>query len=178
MTVLEAQAVPTEPVIANEKLVSIYHRMVEKNGPIRFFALLLCNGGFDNWDFVVAAPWLDRLPETTGIKEIASVAEEYLENEDYLKLSGFVVLKSGDPVLETLSRPFKTKGPAFLSVNNCNIGGLHVERALIIYSNQSNDVQTAPPKTKPRSKPAPTTKATRKAERAKRKQERPKPKNV
>lgn len=75
---------------------------------------MLYNSDFDadtNWNFMVSAPWTDRMGRPEAIRVIARALHDVLGFENKSAISRITVLKTIDPFVRDMTRLYPVRGP-------------------------------------------------------------------
>lgn len=84
-----------------DKLVALEREIATEKGALSLCVLVLREEAAEQWDLVVAAPWLDQ-DQKAGLAYVANKVSGRLTTQELLSLSRIVILEQGNPVLEAL----------------------------------------------------------------------------
>ncbi|KPK72824.1 MAG: hypothetical protein AMJ79_15475 [Phycisphaerae bacterium SM23_30] len=119
-----------------QKLKDKEIEIAKEKGPLYLFALFLREDAPDNWDLVVAAPWINK-DKSDSLKFIASKIQETLDHKELVKLSRIVIIDDTNPALEALHKAIHVEHGTS-EIHNSNFFGLPISHAYIITSQRGN----------------------------------------
>lgn len=119
-----------------EDVARIVKELRKQRGEFRL-AMLYSNyeGGNGDWNFIVSAPWAEKLGTADSIRLIADALRGGLPEEDSTKISRITVLDPADPFVSEITSLVKVEGissPKYIS--NLVFGGVHVPRGIVFCS--------------------------------------------
>lgn len=119
-----------------EDVARIVKELRQQRGEFRL-AMLYSNyeGGNGDWNFIVSAPWAERLGTADSIQLIAQALHRGLREENKTQISRITVLDANDPFVLEITSLVKVAGVASQKyISNSIFGGVHVPRGIIFYS--------------------------------------------
>ncbi len=108
------------------KIEQVRVKLVKKQGGFTFFGLINRKVTPKKWDIVVCADWLPQR-ELEAIKLIVKELKEVLIEDDFLSLSGVVVLDKGETsIKELFDLEQETKKYTNIVIAGLSIKSLHI----------------------------------------------------
>ena len=118
-------------MINRKKFEQIRKDIIADRGQLSLFALFLLEGAEDQWDLVVAAPWLDA-DQTAALRYLSKKLTTRLSKRELLEIARIVLIKQNDPSLKKLLRDTIVEGGEVREIENSQFAGLALRRALIL----------------------------------------------
>lgn len=119
-----------------DKLLKIERELVFQKGKFTLFALFLREDAEDNWDLLVAAPWIEK-DKTGALKYIATKLQKSLTPQELLKLSRIVIIDEDNPALNAIHKAIHIEhGSA--EIKDSVFFGLPIKHAYLITSQRTN----------------------------------------
>jgi hypothetical protein len=119
-----------------EKLVSLERDIASAKGEFSLFALLLREDVGDQWDFLVAASWLEA-DNRESLEYLANQLRSRLSTQELLSLSMIVVLEENNPVLNAIHKEVQIRH-GIAEVRDSIAFGMPIKHAYIITSASEN----------------------------------------
>lgn len=90
-----------------EKLRPVEHEIAAESGEFALFALFHIEGSLhDNWDLILAAPWLDENTKEKALRRILQVLQTRLSIRDFLRVDRVMILPVVHPDIGALIRRY------------------------------------------------------------------------
>lgn len=96
-----------------KKIEQVKSSLIEQKGNFTLFALVKLKVSPKKWDVIVCADWLPK-KEIDAIRFIAEELKKTLIEDDFLYLSGIVVLNKTEPVVEEIRKLINSEKPTIL----------------------------------------------------------------
>ena len=119
------------------KMVTMEKEIAEDRDHFLLFALFLREGGSDQWDLLVAAPWVSE-DKSGALQYIQSKMQLVLSSDELATLSRIVLSDENSPTLEALQMGIHMEHGA-MEVKNSNVCGLFIEHAFLITCRSENE---------------------------------------
>jgi predicted TPR repeat methyltransferase len=120
-----------------EKLIEKEREITQEKGELLLFGLFLREDASDQWDLVVAAPWITE-DKATALKYLASKVQEALTPEQLLKLSRIVLIEETNPSLKALQKEIQAED-AVAELHDRELFGLPMRHAYVITGRHSDE---------------------------------------
>jgi hypothetical protein len=120
---------PLDKFSAIERLTS------RERGKFSLFALFLREDSDDKWDFLAAAPWIEK-NKWFAYRYFSKKLAETLTEQELLMLSRIVIIELKNPMLNAIHSAFKVeieKG-GYLEVRDSNLFGFQIKHAYFFAS--------------------------------------------
>ncbi len=114
-----------------KKLATVEQHISAIKGKFFLFALLLREESTGTWDVLVAAPWIAN--QQDAMKYLADEIQSALTPEELVLLSKIVILEPGSSLLAAFQLLVSIEH-GNVSVTDCTINGLVIQRAFIVTS--------------------------------------------
>lgn len=96
-------------------------------------------GSGDGWNFIVSAPWTDKMQVYDAIRLIAEALHDGLDAEAQKAITRITVLKTSDPFVRDMNFLYRAGTPgAGLPVNQIAAGDIEGGGGYIFYSQKSD----------------------------------------
>lgn len=125
-------------MINREKFAQLRDEIIAEKGELSLFALFLREDA-DNWDVVVAAPWLEQ-DKASALKYLSAKITKALSKSELLDLSRIILLESDDPSVEALVSDAHVE-QTVAEMHDSTFAGLQIKHALLF---QSKRLEAAP----------------------------------
>lgn len=112
------------------RLRAAMHAIAERKGEFTLFGVFLRSEPPDDWDLVVAAPWLNKR-KFKAVGEIVELLAESVGRDILLQLSSVQTLEEGNPALEAVLSAV-TVDDGEMRIQNSSFSGLEIEDAVIM----------------------------------------------
>jgi len=113
-----------------DKFVELERKISNIKGDFALFAFFLREDAVDNWDLLVAAPWIET-DKKTALSYIAEQIQLLFKPEELTQLSRVVLIDSTNPVLDVINRTIKIEH-SVTDVQDSHFFGIQTKRAFII----------------------------------------------
>src|SRR5262249_34071818 len=113
-----------------EKLAAIERSMSREKGGFEFFGVVLPEATLEQWDLVVAAPWLK--PHTLeSYQMVAAPLQATFTRDDWFDFSRIAILQKDAPFLEEMLAMFSTEH-GLKEITCTTVAGVSIRKAYII----------------------------------------------
>ena len=113
------------------KFRTIEREITQEKGPFTLFALIQRQGAWDDWDVVVAAPWV-RKDLMKTLDYLVEKIRKVLCKEELLKVSKIVPLDPSWDFVKEINEEYREYGE--VGLRNIDINGIEIKRAHILTS--------------------------------------------
>ncbi len=124
-----------------KKLISVARETALERGDYKLFALFLRENSPNKWDILVSADWISE-DKGKALKYISEKIRDFFETNDYLQISGIVIIDENNPGLADL-RGIPAAKEGITEIKNVNLFGLDIERAYLLVAPRPEIVQVA-----------------------------------
>lgn len=94
------------------------------------------------WNFLVSAEWMDNRTTKEVVDLLTKLIREEVARKNWSSILRATVLRTGDPFVQAINRGFSVE-KGTLSIQDCNIFGIEVPRAIILESRQPKSLSLA-----------------------------------
>ena len=119
-----------------DEIEKIVERLRQARGEL-VLAMLYSSfeGGDGGWNFIVSAPWTDKLGMVESIRVLAEALRSGLSKENISEISRVTPLETGDPFVRAITSVISAAGPGTrANISNSNFGGVPIPRGILFYS--------------------------------------------
>jgi hypothetical protein len=115
-----------------KKMTALAKKIIADKGPVVLFGLLQREKSPDDeWDIVLAAPWVNE-HKRESIQYLGDQVRELLSDEEMLGIARLVLFDHDDSVVKAMLKSFKGLSGRFVDVHHQTEGGAVIRRAYII----------------------------------------------
>ncbi len=120
-----------------DKLCRLEILLAKEKGPFDLFALLLREGGYDKWDLVASALWIEK-DYNSAQEYVTKKLHSTLSTDELLKISKIVLIDEFDERVRYIQKAVKVEHRA-VELRENNFFGLRIELAYVITSKVQAD---------------------------------------
>lgn len=120
-----------------DKLVRLEMLLAKEKGPFDLFALLLREDGYDKWDLVASALWIEK-DYNSALGYVTKKLHSTLNTDELLKISKIVLIDEFDERVRYIQKAVKVEHHA-VELREHNFFGLRIELAYVITSKVQAD---------------------------------------
>jgi hypothetical protein len=122
-----------------EKFKAIEKEITDERGDVSLFAIFLREDS-DDWDVVVAAPWLGE-NKKSDLDYLVKKIKEHFDLQEMLLLSRIILVNPSDESVKAINDAFKVEHE-ITEIEDRTFFGMPMEHAYIITSNQDAALNT------------------------------------
>ncbi len=114
------------------RFIEIERSVAQEKGGFSLYALFLREDEHDQWDMVIAAPWIEK-DKKSALHYVANKVQQMFTPNEMLHISRIVIIETDNPALPAINQAIHIEHGS-MEVKNSDFFGLQIKHAYIITS--------------------------------------------